>query len=57
MSMNNAYVTEEYLHRRIADVLRDAAKLQEDLNQSETQVSISTVPFTPSTNGSIRSLH
>jgi hypothetical protein len=40
MSTNNAYITEEYLHRRVADVLRDAAKLQENLNGSEVEVSV-----------------
>ena len=40
MSTNNAYITEEYLHRRVADVLRDAAKLEENLNGSEVEVSV-----------------
>jgi hypothetical protein len=40
MSTNNAGISEEYLYRRVADLLRDATKLKEDLSRSEVEVSV-----------------
>lgn len=35
-----SYGHEEYLHRRIADLLHNSLKLEEDLNRSEAEVSV-----------------